>query len=188
VPSRVSGGGGSRSGALNTHDRPGPDVPHSADCFDGLVTDVPKQKWANSEPEIHRALARWAADCAERALPVFEEWDPTDTRPRRALGILRSWERGEVPMTECRSAAFAAHAAARAATHVGADAATAAARAAGQATAVAHKVDHSPHAATYAAKAIALHGSGAGDLESERQRQWDSLDSTLRPIGFPTGL
>jgi hypothetical protein len=97
------------------------------------MTGSVKQKWSNPEPEIHRALARWAAACAERALPVFEEWDPADDRPRRALDVLRSWERGEVPMTDCRSAAFAAHAAARSAAEAGAAAATAAARAAGQA-------------------------------------------------------
>ncbi|MWV47958.1 hypothetical protein GRS96_01560 [Rathayibacter sp. VKM Ac-2803] len=152
------------------------------------MTETTEQKWANPEPEIHRALARWAADCAERALPVFEEWDPIDTRPRHALDVLRAWERGEVPMTECRSAAFAAHAAARSATQAGATAATAAARAAGQAAAVAHMADHAPHAATYAAKAIALHGSGDGDREAERRRQWEMLDPDLRPISFSKGL
>lgn len=152
------------------------------------MTGSAKQKWTNPEPEVHRALARWAADCAERALPVFEEWDPADTRPRRALDVLRAWERGEVPMTGCRSAAFAAHAAARSAAEAGAVAATAAARAAGQAAAVAHMFDHSPHAATYAAKAIALHGSGDGDREAERLRQWEMLDPGLRRIGFPKGM
>lgn len=151
------------------------------------MTDTAKQKWANPEPRIHRALARWAADCAERALPVFEAWNPADTRPRRALDVLHAWERGEVPMTDCRSAAFAAHAAARSATQAGAAAATAAARAAGQAAAVAHMFDHSPHAATYAAKAIGLHGSGDGDREAERLRQWEMLDADLRSIGFPKG-
>lgn len=91
-------------------------------------------------------------------------------------------------MTDCRSAAFAAHAAARSATQAGAAGATAAARAAGQAAAVAHMFDHSPHAATYAAKAIALHGMEEGGVEAERRRQWEMLDPDLRPIGFPKGL
>ncbi|WP_374953493.1 putative immunity protein [Rathayibacter sp. AY1E8] len=92
--------------------------------------------WADPEPEVHRALARWAAECAERALPAFEERDPDNARPRRALDVLLAWGRGEAPMTECRAAAFTAHAAARAATQAGEPAA-----------AVAHMVDHCSHAA-----------------------------------------
>ena len=152
------------------------------------MTGSAKQAWANPEPDVHRALARWAADCAERALPSFEEWDSADARPRHALDVLRAWERGEVPMTDCRTAAFAAHAAARSATLAGAEAATAAARAAGQAAAVAHMADHSPHAATYAARAVALRGAAEGGLEAERRRQWDALDPGLRSFGFPKGL
>ncbi|WP_317231568.1 putative immunity protein [Clavibacter capsici] len=151
------------------------------------MTDPPRPGRGGPDPGIHRALARWAGDCAERALAVFEAWDPTDARPRRALDVLRSWERGEVPMTECRAAAFAAHAAARDASRAGAPAATAAARAAGQAAAVAHMAEHSPHAATYAAMALGLHGSGASAREEERRRQWEALDPLLRPVGFPKG-
>ena len=121
-----------------------------------------KEKWANPEPPIHRAIARWAASCAERALHVFEERRPDDDRPRAAIESVRAWERGEVPMTACRTAAFAAHAAARDATESGAPDAVAAARNAGQAAAVVHMFDHSPHAANYAAKAIGLHGAGEG--------------------------
>ena len=33
----------------------------------------------------HRALALWAADCAERVLPYFEELYPGDDRPRKAI-------------------------------------------------------------------------------------------------------
>lgn len=146
-----------------------------------------KPKWANPEPEVHRALARWAAHCADRALPVFEAWDPGDLRPRHALEVLRAWERDDVPMTECRTSAFAAHAAARAATQAGEAAATAAARAAGQAAAVAHMFDHCSHAATYAAKSIGLR-DGEAAREAERQHQWESLDPRLRSLGFPKGL
>ncbi|PPG01683.1 MULTISPECIES: putative immunity protein [unclassified Rathayibacter] len=146
-----------------------------------------KPAWANPEPDVHRALARWAAECAERALPAFEEWDPDDPRPRRALDVLRAWERGGAPMTECRTAAFAAHAAARAATQAACPAATAAARAAGQAAAVAHMADHCSHAAVYAAKAVGLRGSDA-DRDAERRHQWESLDPALRSLAFPKGL
>ncbi|MBF4564444.1 hypothetical protein ITJ62_05120 [Plantibacter sp. VKM Ac-2876] len=138
---------------------------------------------------MHHAIALWAATCAERALPIFEQQRPGDDRPRAAIVALRAWERGELPMTACRTAAFAAHAAARDATEAGvAAAAVAAARAAGQACAVAHMFDHAPHAATYAAKAVGLGGDGTASLEAERACQWEELAPELRSIGFPKGL
>lgn len=146
-----------------------------------------KAKWANPEPPTHHAIALWAASCAERALPIFEAQRPGDDRPRAAITALRAWERGDLPMTECRTAAFAAHAAARDATEEGAPAAVAAARAAGQACAVAHMFDHSPHAATYAANAVGLNGTGKADQDAERTWQWENLAPELRTIGFPKG-
>lgn len=147
-----------------------------------------KAAWANPEPAIHRELALWAAACAERVLPIFEELRPGDDRPRAAIAALRSWVRGELPMTACRRAAFAAHAAARAAAEVGAPAAVAAARAAGQACAVAHMFDHSPHAATYAATAVGLYAGNNTARDAERAWQWESLAPELRSIGFPKGM
>lgn len=143
--------------------------------------------WANPEPARHRALARWAAACAERALRIFEEQRPGDGRPRAAIAALLAWERGDLAMTASRSAAFAAHAAARDALAAGAPAAVAAARAAGQAAAVAHMFDHSPHAATYAAKATGLRHDDSARV-AERAWQWANLEAELRPIGFPEGL
>lgn len=142
-----------------------------------------KPKWANPEPPIHHAIALWEASCAERALPIFEEQRPGDDRPRSAITALRAWERSELPMMACRTAAFAAHAAAR---EAGATAAVAAARPVGQACAVAHMFDHSPHAATYAAKAVGLY-AGKTKRETERIWQWENLAFELRPIGFPKG-
>jgi len=55
----------------------------------------------------------WAADCAERALPYFEEKCPKDNQPRNAVEAGRAWVRGEIATGEARAAAFAAHAAAR---------------------------------------------------------------------------
>lgn len=144
-------------------------------------------KWTNPEPPIHHALARWAAACAERALPIFEESRAGDERPRAAIASLRAWERGELPMTTCRTAAFSAHAAAREAIEAGAPAAVAAARAAGQACAVAHMFDHAPHAAIYAARAVGLHAGGKTAHDLERTWQWENLAPELREIGFPKG-
>jgi len=83
-------------------------------------------------------------------------------------------------MTECRTAAFAAHAAARDATEAAAPDAVAAARAAGHACAVAHMFDDSPHAATYAATAVGLHGGGRTARDDERAWQWETLAAELR--------
>lgn len=169
------------------HVRPAIDVSYFDCWFDRGVTESSKKKWANPERAVHNAIARWAAMCAERALPVFEEHRPDDGRPRAAIGSLRAWVRDEIPMTACRTAAFAAHAAARDAAEAGVPDAVAAARAAGQAAAVAHMFDHSPHAAIYAAKAIGLHGSGETQRIAERTWQWENLDPQLRAIAFPKG-
>ena len=108
------------------------------------------------DEQDHRALALWAADCAERVLPCFEAKYPRDDRPRKAVEAARAWARGEMAVSEARAAAFAAHAAARDAED---PAARAAARAAGHAAATAHVAGHARHASAYAATAAALSAS-----------------------------
>lgn len=97
----------------------------------------------------HRLLAEWAADCAEHVLHLFEVAQPADKRPRQAIELVRAWIRGEITMSQARTAAGHAQAAARdlsgAARH--------AAYAAGQAAAVAHVAAHELGAAAYAIKA-----------------------------------
>ncbi len=109
----------------------------------------------------HRLLALWAALCAEHVLDLFEEAMPGDTRPRDAIAQVRAWARGEVTMTESRTAAGHANAAARdlrgAARH--------AAFAAGQAAAVAHVAAHELGTAAYAIKAVR---AAAPDEDAER--------------------
>ena len=97
----------------------------------------------------HRLLAVWAADCAQHVLHFFEQAQPSDDRPRRAIEQAHAWARGEITMTQARTAAFAAHAAAREAF----GAAKEAARAAGQAVAVAHVAAHELGAAAYTIRA-----------------------------------
>ena len=118
----------------------------------------------------HRTLAIWAADCAGHVLPYFEEKYPKDNRPRKAVEAGRAWVRGEIAVSEARTAAFAAHAAARGANQ---DAARAAARAAGHAAATAHVAGHAVHAATYAARA-AGHAvdSADADTAAAKERDW----------------
>jgi hypothetical protein len=98
------------------------------------------------DPESHRFLARWAADCAEGVLPLFSRHS-RDTRPQQALEVARAWATGEVKTGVAMKVAIAAHAAAREVTE---KAAIAAARAAGHAVATAHFADHSMGALLYA--------------------------------------
>ncbi len=98
-------------------------------------------------------VAGWAADCAERALWVFEAEVPEDRRPRDAMARTRAFALGELTVAEEIRRRFVGGGAARV---VRAPAAVAAARAAGQAAAVAHMGAHALGAAAYAAKAVAL--------------------------------
>jgi hypothetical protein len=102
------------------------------------------------EDADHRLLAEWAAACAEHARHLFEREHPGDERPRRAIEQARAWARGEITMTQARTAAFAAHRAAREASGPAREAA----RAAGHAVAAAHMADHEPGAAAYAIRAV----------------------------------
>jgi hypothetical protein len=97
----------------------------------------------------HHLLALWAADCAEHVLHFFEQEQPDDNRPRRAIELVRAWVRGEVKMTESRNAAGHAQAAARNLSGPAREAAFAA----GQAAAVAHVAAHELGAAAYAVRA-----------------------------------
>ena len=118
----------------------------------------------------HKTLVIWATDCAGHVLPYFEEKYLKDNRPRKAIEAGRAWIRGEIAMSEARTAAFAAHAAAR---YANPDAARAAARAAGHAAVTAHVADHAVHAATYAARA-AGHTVDSIDVDAAiaKERDW----------------
>jgi hypothetical protein len=106
------------------------------------------------DKQDQRLMATWAADCAERVLPLFEKTYPNDDRPRKAIEECRMWVRtGVFKMAVIRGASLAAHAAAREAKED--IAACFAARAAGQAVATAHVPQHSFGGAYYALKAIA---------------------------------
>jgi hypothetical protein len=133
------------------------------------------------QDDDHHLLAIWAADCAEHVLGDFERARPGDDRPRHALELGRAWARGEVTMTQARTAAGHANAAARdlsgAARH--------AAFAAAQAAAVAHVAAHDLGAAAYAIKAARAaapdgEGGSAGRLECRWQR--DQLPETIREL------
>lgn len=97
----------------------------------------------------HRLLAVWAADCAQHVLHFFEQAQPGDDRPRRAIEQARAWVRGEITMTQARTAAGHAMGAARELSGPAREAAYAA----GQAAAVAHVAAHELGAAAYAIRA-----------------------------------
>ena len=129
----------------------------------------------------HQLLAMWAAACAEHVLDLFETAKPSDPRPRHAIEQARAWARGEITMTQSRTAAGHAMGAARdlrgAARH--------AAYAAGQAAAVAHVAAHELGAAAYAIKAARAavpqgEGESAGRLECQWQR--DQLPEAIRAL------
>jgi len=100
-----------------------------------------------------RVVALWAADCAERALDLFEIEAPQDGRPRDAITRARAFARGELSTADEIRRRFVAG---RAASEVSSPAAVAAARSAAQASGVAHMGAHALGAAAYAAKAAGL--------------------------------
>ena len=83
-----------------------------------------------SEQEL-REVAGYAADCAQRALPIFERDLPADTRPRDAIAAAHAFAGGGRRTGALRQSAWAANRAAQEATSPAArDAAGAASHAA----------------------------------------------------------
>ncbi len=129
----------------------------------------------------HHLLAVWAADCAQHVLHFFEDMQPGDERPRRAIELARAWASGEITMTQSRNAAGAAQTAAR--PMIGA--ARNAAYAAGQAAAVAHVAAHELGAAAYAIRAARAAAAEPGRDEAGRlECQWqrEQLPHEIRAL------
>jgi hypothetical protein len=124
-----------------------------------------ESKYFTLSLESLRAIGGWAADCAERALSVYETHADSDSRPRAAIEGIRGFAAGGKRTAQLRPLALAAHAAAR---EVGDPAAAAAARAAGLAAASAythpladvHQTKHVVGSAAYAALALELDQEG----------------------------
>lgn len=120
----------------------------------------------------HHLLAIWAAACAQHVLHFFEQVQPDDNRPHHAIEQARAWARGEITMTEARTAGGHAMGAARELK----GAAREAAYAAGQAGVVAHVAAHELGAAAYAIRAVRAAAPKderieAGRLECQWQRE-----------------
>ncbi|TFG73385.1 MAG: hypothetical protein E4H27_00865 [Anaerolineales bacterium] len=112
-----------------------------------------------------KAIGGWAADCAERALSVFETTAGSDSRPRAAIEGIREFAGGGKRTIRLRSLAVEAITAAR---EVGDTAAAATARAAGLAATSAythpladvHQTKHIVGPAACAALALELDHAG----------------------------
>jgi hypothetical protein len=119
--------------------------------------------------------------CAEHVLHFFEAVQPLDQRPRQAIAQIRAWVRGEIKMSQARTAAGNANAAARELS----GAARHAAYAAAQAAVVAHVAAHELGAAAYAIKAARAavplsEGENAGRIECRWQRE--QLQAAIREL------
>ncbi|WP_020599634.1 putative immunity protein [Spirosoma panaciterrae] len=129
----------------------------------------------------HQLLALWAATCAEHVLHLFEQANPNDERPRKAIELARAWVNGEISMKQAHKAAFAANAAAKGMP----EAARFAALAAGQAVAVAHVAAHELGAAAYAIRAVRESVDETGkDKMGQAECQWqrDQLPPDIREL------
>ncbi len=124
-----------------------------------------ESKYFSLSLESLRALGSWAADCAERALSVYEKHAEADSRPRAAIDGIRVFATGGRRTAQLRSLALSALAAAREAAD---PAAAAAARAAGLAASSAYthpladvqQTKHIVGPAAYAALALELDHAG----------------------------
>ncbi|TFC93385.1 putative immunity protein [Cryobacterium sp. TmT3-12] len=129
-----------------------------------------------------RVVAAWAADCAERVLPLFEQEAPDDDRARDGITRARAFARGELDTAGEIRRRFAAGRAAQAATS---PAGKAAAWAAGQASGVAHMGAHALGAAAYAAKAAQLaapDGGGAAEIAWQVENMNQTVKNALQQL------
>ena len=78
------------------------------------------EKHLTRQARLVRKLETWndrtarlfACDCAERVLPIFENYYPKDNRPRKAIEVARQFADGKASEEELRAARAAARAAA----------------------------------------------------------------------------
>jgi len=103
-----------------------------AEASGAVVTDhnkvvVERARLLRRLPWDERIAREFAADCAERVLPVYEAAYPGDDRPRRAVEVARAYARDGATRDQLVAAGMAADTAARNAVRAPSDAAEAAA-------------------------------------------------------------
>ena len=127
-----------------------------------------------------RIVARWAAACAERVLPLFDGDDAAVEIVQYALARARAYSAGESTAAEEISKRLTTVKAANASST---PAGAAAARAVGQAASVAHMGAHALGAAAYAAKAVSLANPDRPDaVEDEVRWQLKNLTEPEREV------
>ncbi len=135
-----------------------------------------KKEYFELKIESLRVLGKWAADCAERALLIYEEIEKSDSRPRDAIMGIREFSNGGIRTKQLRILAMGAYAA----SHEAKDpAASAAAHSASLAAASAYthplvdvqQTKHILGPAAYAALAIELNHGGDKNY-ANREVSW----------------
>lgn len=147
-----------------------------------------ESKYFSLSLESLRALGSWAADCAERALSVYENYANSDSRPRAAIEGIRVFAAGGKRTAQLRSLALSAFSAAREADD---PAVTAAARAAGLAASSAYthpladvqQTKHIVGPAAYAALALELNQGGDPNVgDGEVRWAMEHVTSEVREV------
>lgn len=147
-----------------------------------------ESKYFTLSMESLRVIGGWAADCAERALSVYETRVNSDSRPRAAIEGIRGFAAGGKRAARLRSLACEANAAAR---EVGDPPAAAAARAAGLAAASAYthpladvqQTKHIVGPAAYVALALELdHGGDPSIGDGEVRWAIEHAPSEVRAV------
>lgn len=118
-----------------------------------------------------RTVSRYAAECAQEVLEIFEQAHPADSRPRDAIDAARTFGWGGERVKTLRDTAWAALKAAGGMDTMGANDAARAAMAAAAAAylhplADAHQVKHILGAAAHAARSVELRAGGDRDVGS----------------------
>jgi hypothetical protein len=130
--------------------------------------------WIFFNRDDHKALARWAANCAKHLMPYFETKYAEDTRPRDAIRTLQEWiTTGKFSMPVIRGASLAAHAAAKDVQRED-KVASFAAHAAGQAVATAHVPTHAIGPVMYSIRLVAAANPADVSAAIAAERDWQS--------------
>lgn len=136
-----------------------------------------------------RLARHFAADCAERVLPIFEKHHPGDDRPRKAVEAARAFADGLITEKELAAARAATWAAWAAPGDAAGDAARDAARAAGDAArAAAWAAAGAAARATWAAGNAAWAAAGAAERDWQAKHLCDLLNIDYEPIPSIEGV
>ncbi|MDD2489812.1 MAG: hypothetical protein PHY26_00955 [Bacilli bacterium] len=125
-----------------------------------------------------KVLARWAIDCVERFMPLFEKKYPNEKRPRDAINMLKKWITVEVKMWDARKYTYPVLVAARELEKTD-KASSQIARACSHTLATCHVPIHAEGAAMYTVSALYYLNQNKDNvnqlLEDERNWQIDHL-------------